>query len=77
MKATTAQNIMEQLMQQRNTNITITTKAGDAYTFNTDDNEEMIIEQISEQQVICIDGGDGGEFGTAWIDTESIDNIRI
>lgn len=75
MKAQAIENILAEVLQMDSTtNVTIHTKSGEDYTFNVGDNEELVPEHIEINgvlQVFC-----DGE-GTAWIDTESIEAIRI
>lgn len=75
MKAIAVENILAQVLQMDGElNATIRTKSGDEYTFNIGDNEELMPESIEKDgilEIFC------KEAGTAWIDIDSIESIRI
>lgn len=68
---------MEQVMADKDADVTVTMNNGDTYIFNTRDNEEMIIEAIGTHCVLCIEGGEGKPYGTAWLATSEISSIQI
>lgn len=57
--------------------ITLKMKSGSSYTFNTADNEDIILESCEADGTIQISGGDDGDYGTTWVDINEVEAIQV
>ena len=85
MKATIAEKIITEIYSDAENleggqQVTVTLKSGKTFTFNTAENDELMLENIANcgfLEVMIISGSEGVDGGTAWIDLEEIAAIQI
>lgn len=85
MKATIAEKIITEIYSDAENleggqQVTVTLKSGKTFTFNTAENDELILENIANcgfLEVWIISDSEGVDGGTAWIDLEEIAAIQI